>query len=319
MRPRLVLLLRIGIALLFAVIAVRVLMSEFSSLSLAEVGKGLTRIGWGAVGGMMLATMAAYAAVATYDSFALRYAGKSLSLRRSALSSAGSYAISNLLGFPLFTGNAVRFWLFEAWGFGAGDVAIASIAGTIVCNLTLALIAGISLIAAPDLVTRISGLSAGWGVGAGLAITLLAVAVIGLAVVGPRTLKLGRISINRPGPLLLLQLPACAIDYVGTAAVLYIPMSQILGMDFLPFVALFSIAKLIGIVSNVPGGLGVFEAVMASVIYNVSASDLAAALIAYRAIFYLAPFGIAASAVAVHSLRRTSRRSAPRQPSTPSD
>src|SRR5689334_5814063 len=182
MRARLILFLRIGIALLFAVIAIRVLVGEFSSLSLAEVGQGLTRIGWGQVGGMILATLAAYAAVATYDSFALRYAGKNLSLGRSALSSAGSYAISNLLGFPLFTGNAVRFWLFEAWGLGAGDVAIASIVGTIVCNLTLALIGGISLIAAPELIARISGLSASWGAGIGVAITLLAGAAIGFAV-----------------------------------------------------------------------------------------------------------------------------------------
>ena len=77
-------------------------------------------------------------------------------------------------------------------------------------------------------------------------------------------------------------------------------------------------AKTIGIVSNVPGGLGVFEAVIASAMTGVSAVDLAVALIAYRCIFYLAPFLVAAAFVAVHVLRRASRRTSPRQPSHPS-
>jgi uncharacterized membrane protein YbhN (UPF0104 family) len=92
-----------------------------------------------------------------------------------------------------------------------------------------------------------------------------------------------------------------------------------LGMDLLSFVVLFSIAKTIGIVSNVPGGLGVFEAIMASAARDVPAAELAAALIAFRVVFYLAPFGIAAAAVAVHGLARTTRRTASGQPSTPSE
>src|SRR6185295_1570368 len=103
----------------------------------------------------------------------------------------------------------------------------------------------------------------------------------------PAVIRVGRLLVKRPGLVLMLHLAVCLVDYAGTAAVLYIPLSQSVGMDFLPFVALFSTAKLIGIVSNVPGGLGVFEAVMASVVSSVPAGDLAASLIAYRVVFYL--------------------------------
>jgi uncharacterized membrane protein YbhN (UPF0104 family) len=89
-------------------------------------------------------------------------------------------------------------------------------------------------------------------------------------------------------------------------------------MNFVHFVALFSVAKTIGIFSNVPGGLGVFEAVIASTMQSVSTVDLAVALIAYRCIFYLAPFAVASLFVAGHVLRRASRRTTPRQPSHPS-
>jgi uncharacterized membrane protein YbhN (UPF0104 family) len=318
MRQTLVNAAKILVALVFAWIAVRVLAGEFGALSLEEVGESLSRIGLGAAGFMLLATFIAYAAVATYDAFALRYAGISLRLRRSMVSSTSSYAISNLLGFPVFTGNAVRYWLFESWGLGAKETAIAALVTTIACNHALAIIAGFSLVIAPGLI-GIAGLDASWGAPIGVVLLVVSAGLILFAIYGQREIRIWQLQVNRPGPILLLQLAVCAIDYTATAAVLYIPLGQTLGMDFLSFIALFSIAKTIGIMSNVPGGLGVFEAIIASAVSDVTVADLAAALIAYRAIFYLAPFGIAGGALAVHGLRLASRRSIPRQPSTPSD
>jgi len=318
MRHKLVLAAKILVALAFAAIAIHVLVSEFSTLSPAEIGEGLAHIGWGEAGLMLLATLAAYAAVATYDAFALRYAGISLRLRRSMVSSTSSYAISNMLGFPVFTGNAVRFWFFESWGLGARETAIAAIVTTIVCNHALAIIAGVTFLLAPDFLTETTGLPAGWAAAIGAALLAVSALLVLLGLAGPREIRIWQLHIGRPGPALLLQLVVCAVDYVATALVLYIPLGPMLGMDMLSFVVLFSIAKTIGIFSNVPGGLGVFEAVMASAVPSVPMADLAAALIAYRVIFYLVPFGIAGSALARHALHLASRRIAPRRPSTPS-
>lgn len=318
MRQRLVIAAKILVALAFAVIAIHVLSGEFSALSAEAVAEGLAHIGWGAAGLMLLATLTAYAAVATYDAFALRYAGKTLLLRRSMVSSTSSYAISNMLGFPVFTGNAVRFWFFESWGLGARETALAAIVTMVVCNHALAIIAGATFLAAPDFLTERTGLPPEWNmtIGAGLLLAAGLLALLGLA--GPREIRIWRLHVGRPGPILLVQLVVCAVDYVATALVLYIPLSQTLSMDLLSFVVVFSIAKTIGIFSNVPGGLGVFEAIMASAASSVPVADLAAALIAYRVIFYLVPFGIAGAALARHVLRLASRRTSPRRPSTPS-
>jgi uncharacterized membrane protein YbhN (UPF0104 family) len=309
---------KIAAALLLAVIAIRVLVHEFSSISFAEVSDSLASIGWSGAGLSVLATTLAFAAVAAYDFFAMRYAHQRLSLARSALSSTTSYAASNLLGFPVFTGNAVRFWLFEHWGLSAADVAICAVVTTVVCNLMLAFIAGASFLLAPDVFDATLGLSSAWSMALGLALLTAAVAVTFVAVAGPTTLRLWRFSFNHPGLLLLPHLLICVVDYAATSAVLYVLLGDNLAMNFLPFVALFSTAKLIGIVSNVPGGIGVFEAAMTSTVESVAPADLAAALIAYRCIFYLAPFAVAAGGLAVHGLARASRRTSPRQPSTPS-
>ncbi|MDP3737808.1 MAG: lysylphosphatidylglycerol synthase domain-containing protein [Hyphomonadaceae bacterium] len=319
MRQRLIIAARIVVALLFAALAIHVLVGEFGSLSLDDLALSLGEISWGAAGLMALATVAAFCAVVPYDAFALAYEGKRLSLRRSALSSTTSYAVSNLLGFPVLTGNAVRWWLFEHWGLHVGDVAIAALATTIVCNIAFAFIVGIALVVAPDLTAQVTGLSAEASLTAGLVMLAVAAALVLLAVVGPKGVKLWQFNVRRPGRLMLLQVLVCAVDYSATAAVLYIPLGPALGMDFLPFLALFSTAKTIGIFSNVPGGLGVFEAIIASTMGSISPADLAAALVAYRAIFYFAPFAIAATALAVHGLHRAGmRRTTPREPSTPS-
>ena len=318
MRHALVNAARILVALVFAWIAIGVLAGEFGALSLDDVMASLAEIGWGAALLMLLATFLAYAAVSTYDAFALRYAGISLPLRRSMVSSTSSYAISNVLGFPVFTGNAVRFWLFETWGLGARETALAAIITTIACNHALAIIAGLSLVAEPYLIET-AGLDVAWGLPIGIVLLAISAALILFALYGQREIRIWQLHVYRPGPTLLVQLAVCAVDYAATAAVLYIPLGHMLGMDLLSFIALFSIAKTIGIFSNIPGGLGVFEAIIASAVTDISVADLAAALIAYRVIFYLVPFGIAGGALAVHGLRVASRRNGPRQPLTPSD
>jgi len=293
---------RIGVAVLVAGLAIQMLVREFGSLSAAEVAASLSRIGWPNVAAMIVATMTAYLAVATYDAFALRYAGHRLGVRRSALSSTSVYAISNVLGFAVITGNAVRYWLFGRWGLGVRQVAIAAIVTTVVCNIALALLIGAVLLLSPQLFSSVIGLDPAWAIAMGVLLVLISGSLILVGVAGPRNLTLGRLSLQRPGSLLALHIGICLIDYVATSAVLYIPLGETLGMDFPAFIAVFSVAKLAGIASNIPGGLGVFEAVMAVSMIHAPPEALAAALIAYRVAFYLLPLAVSVCALASHML-----------------
>jgi uncharacterized membrane protein YbhN (UPF0104 family) len=310
--------IKIAAAVAFAVIAINVLVNEFSNTTPAEIVRGLGYIGWGTTGIAFVWTILAFTAVAPYDGLALHYAGRKLLFRRSAMSSTTTYAISNLLGFPVFTGNALRLWLYGHWGLGAAEVLIAAIVTTVVCNMVLAMIAGVSLMVEPQAFASIISLGPQWLTALGAALLLLGLALAGFLMFGPKKVSVGSFTFQRPGLLLIPHMLFCVVDYSATAAVLYVLLGSALDMSFVQFVALFSTAKTIGIVSNVPGGLGVFEAVIASTMGSVSAVDLAVALIAYRCIFYLAPFLVAAAFVAVHVLRRASRRTSPRQPSHPS-
>ncbi|MGA8170668.1 MAG: UPF0104 family protein, partial [Methylocystis sp.] len=52
-------------------------------------------------------------------------------------------------------------------------------------------------------------------------------------------------------------------------------------------------AALVGAISHAPGGVGVFEAVMLGAVPSASPEILLAALLLFRAIYYLIPFTLA--------------------------
>lgn len=304
--------LRIAVALVFLTIAFFVLRNEFKHLSWDEVGASLKDVGGRAAGLSVLAAIGGFIAMSPYDKLALRYAGRHLAYPRSALSSTTIYAISNVLGFPVLTGNVVRFWLFEGWGLGFADVAVASVVTTVVCNLALILLIGVVLIAEPNVLTLMIKAPANISFIIGWVFLIAGVAATALAIFGPRRINVWRFHFKKPGPILLPHLAICMVDYLCTASVLYFPLSGVIGMDFLPFVALFATAKLAGIASNVPGGLGVFEALMVTMAPSQSQAAFAAALIIYRLIDYVAPFLIASVVLTVHGLHRARRRTSPR-------
>jgi phosphatidylglycerol lysyltransferase len=57
-----------------------------------------------------------------------------------------------------------------------------------------------------------------------------------------------------------------------------------------------------GAASNVPGGIGVFEFVLLLLLPGVPEDRLLGALVAYRAIYYFAPFAVALVLLGVHEL-----------------
>jgi phosphatidylglycerol lysyltransferase len=75
------------------------------------------------------------------------------------------------------------------------------------------------------------------------------------------------------------------------------------------FLGLFLLAQVSGLVSQVPGGLGVLETVLLLLLSpTLPAASVAASLVAYRVIYYLLPLGLATVLLAAHEgLRKRER------------
>jgi phosphatidylglycerol lysyltransferase len=73
-------------------------------------------------------------------------------------------------------------------------------------------------------------------------------------------------------------------------------------IGFFAFAGVYLLALAAGAISNVPGGIGVFEFVLLLLMPAVPKDRLIGALIAYRAIYYFAPFAIALVLLGAHEV-----------------
>ena len=249
-----------------------------------------------------------YLALTLYDWLAVRYAQKPVSYPRTALTSFIAFAFGHNLSLAAFTGAAVRYRLYSAAGLTAVDVA----AIVSMCALTTAL--GVSMLAGAALVTAVPGadelhLGHAWSKLAGALLLAWVLAYVLWASLGRRPIALGAWAFRPPGAAIAVpQVMVAVVDLSLAAGVLFELLPPAAGVDFVTFAGIYAVAVVGGIVSQVPGGLGVFEAILVLALPQVRAPQLLGALLAYRAVYYLAPLVLAAFAFAAHELHRERHR-----------
>jgi uncharacterized membrane protein YbhN (UPF0104 family) len=95
-----------------------------------------------------------------------------------------------------------------------------------------------------------------------------------------------------PLKLALLQLLISSINWSLMAGAMYILLDQKIPYPVVLEVLL--VAAIAGVITHVPAGLGVLEAVFVALLsHQISTNELLAALLTYRAIYYLTPLAIA--------------------------
>lgn len=100
----------------------------------------------------------------------------------------------------------------------------------------------------------------------------------------------------------LLQLVMSGANWLLIASVIYLLLEQ--KIAFSDVLCVFLITVVASLVVHVPAGLGVIEAVFVALLsHRMPSSELLAALLMYRAIYYLIPLGFAALGYAVIELR----------------
>ncbi|MDT8758465.1 bifunctional lysylphosphatidylglycerol flippase/synthetase MprF [Sphingomonas psychrotolerans] len=252
-----------------------------------------------------LLTAGSYLALTLYDWLALRTIGRDLPWRTAAIASFTSYALSYSLGFALLTGGTARLRAYSAAGLDFADVARI----TIIASATFW--AGIVTVATVALLFAHANLSAGpLEIGPTaqhlLGAALLVILAAAVALRGRRGARLhlgGHTVPLPPAYLLCAQLATSVIDLACAAGALYVLIPGAPPGLFGGFVLAYAAALVAGLVSHVPGGLGVFEAVILALV-PLGHSGLFAALLLYRMIYYLLPLSAAGTMLVVLEGRR---------------
>ena len=274
-------------------------------VSYHQVGEYMHRLRRGRIGQAIVLTALGYAVMPLYDLFALNAIGRTLPRPRVALISFISYAFSNTLGMAMLVSGSIRYRFYIQAGLSTIEVAKVVLFCTISFWLGLFAITGVTLLFVP--IPRGLPLAS---VHLLLGIVLCAIPVLWLAggAIFRRPVKLWRWDVRLPPISIgLRQIVVGAIDWGLAAAVLYALMPDELVLHFGSFLAIFALAQIAGLISHVPGGLGVFEAVMLAGFGATGNQALSApilgALAAYRGVYYLLPLCAAAVVVVVREAR----------------
>ncbi|MCO3638308.1 lysylphosphatidylglycerol synthetase family protein, partial [Pseudomonas aeruginosa] len=253
--------------------------------------------------GALGATALGFVILLDYEWSASRFAGVTLPMRSLATGGFSAFAIGNAVGLSLLSGGSVRYRLYSRHGIGAAEIARMTLFASLSLGCALPVLAALAALC--DLDDAASALHLPHALVAVIAIAVLSLAVGLVAFLARHRLpgerpspdsllvRLGRRSLRLPGlRLSLLQLLITALDVAAAATVLYLLLPET--PPFAAFLLVYLLALAAGVLSHVPGGVGVFEAVLlAAFAGQLGAAPLAAALLLYRLIYVVLPLLLA--------------------------
>lgn len=273
--------------------------------SIDDVLASLREISGAQLGAALGLTVASFACLSASDALAVRYAGHRLAYPKIVLASFTSVSIGHVLGFAALSSGALRYRLYSRWGFSAGDVGrVVMFCGTTV-SLGIATLGGTAFLLRSDALAELFGLDRSLLLGLGSALLAVVVAYLILAARVRRTLRLRRFELPVPSfGLAVGQILVGSTDMLLVSAVLHQMVSGAADVPYVAIATAYVTANAASVVTHIPGGLGIVELVVVSL---VPGAHVVGALIAFRAVYHLLPFLIGCSVLAVTELLRRRR------------
>ena len=237
---------------------------------------------------------AGYFTLTFYDWFAVRAIGRTdVPYRINALAGFTSYSIGHNVGASVFTGGAVRYRIYSAWGLNAIDVAKVCFLAGLTFWLGNAAVLGMGIAYHPEAAASIDQLPIWLNRVVAFAVIMGLIAYVAWVWTQPRGVGRGPWTVTLPGgPLTLLQIGIGIVDLGFCALAMYMLTPDEPHVGFVVVAVIFVSATLLGFASHSPGGLGVFDAAMLVGLWQMDKEELLAGMLLFRVLYYIAPFVI---------------------------
>lgn len=287
--------LKRGAAVVFFTLVVGLLVSQARSVDWDQVLTSLRHYRLTAVWDAVALTLASFTLYSCFDLLGRRYTGHALGAPTVMLVTFVSYAFNLNLG-AVVGGVASRYRLYARLGLDNGVIArIVSL--SILTNWIGYLLLGglVFSLQPPDL-------PASWNIDSGhlrfigFGFLSMVAAYLGLCAFSRRrALRLRGHEIELPSVQMAgLQLLVGAGNWLLMSGIVFILLQHRIG--FSAVVSALLLAAVAGVITRIPAGLGVLEAVFVALLsQQMPQHELLAALVAYRLVYYLAPLGVAAA------------------------
>lgn len=282
--------------LFFFALAAYMIYVQLSKYDLEDITNALTGIPARNLAMAGVASFLGYVALSSYDYLALKYIGRHLAPWKWIFAGFIGFSVSNNAGHAIVSGGAIRYRLYTRWRFHASEIVrMVTFSGfTYLFACFFLVIVGYFL--TPE------HAFAGGSVSKATTLIVTIISAVGLAIYFGATIFYKKpiiikdIEFDIPSfRMALAQVFLGSADILLASLILYFPLTSFVDIPFDVFIGVFIIAQVLGVFSQVPGGLGVFEGLFLLIMPG--GHDplyLFSALIAYRIIYYLLPLLVSA-------------------------
>ena len=298
----------LGITLLL--IAFFMLYHKLSMFSIARLKQGLLSVPRERIAETALLTACYYWLVTGYDTLAFRFIRHPLPYRRIALAAFTGYAFSHNVGMTMLSSGSVRYRIHSSFGLTATEtakvIAFSVLSYWIGCLTVSSVIFLLLPLRIPHVLhfpfhtVRILGIT-----------SLSLLITYGCLTLGSKAISnIGNVQLPKLRPtIFVLQMLLGSLDWILASGILFLllPQAQLIG--FPHFFEIFVLAQIAGLLSQVPGGIGVFESILLLLLPSgFPVSVTIGIVLLYRLIFYIVPLMVATALLLTHEVRLAKRK-----------
>lgn len=286
--------LKRGVTAVFFLLIGYLLVTQARTIEWGKVLTSLQAYPLTAAGGAMALAATSYLLYSCFDLLGRHYTGHDLRARTVMALTFVSYAFSLNLG-SLVGGVAFRYRLYSRLGLALGTITRIMTFSILTNWIGYLLLAGVLFSLQPPV------LPAHWKIDAsqlrliGFVLLALALAYLGACAFSrQRSFSIRQHEIELPSfRLASLQMAMGAGNWLLMSGTMYLLLLQ--RIDFFSVASVLLLAAIAGVITHIPGNLGVLEAVFVALLSDrMPRHELLAGLVAYRVVYYLIPLAIAA-------------------------
>ncbi|MES2413040.1 MAG: lysylphosphatidylglycerol synthase domain-containing protein [Pseudomonadota bacterium] len=299
--------------LLFVLLVAGLLVSQARAIEWGEVLTALEDYPLTAAWGAALLAVVSFTLYSCFDLLGRHYTGHGLGTRTVMSTAFVSYVFNLNMG-SLVGGVAMRYRLYSRLGLKTGVVTRVISISMLTNWMGYLLLAGLVFSLMPPTLPDAWPVSEGQLRLAGVVLVAIAGAyVCACAFVKRRRFSLRGHSIELPSArLACLQLLMGAANWLVMSCILFILFQY--RIEFPAVVSVLLLAAVAGVITHIPAGLGVLEAVFVALLSHLMPQpELLAALVAYRVLYYIAPLALAVLMYLTMEARAKAKKSGKRQ------
>jgi uncharacterized membrane protein YbhN (UPF0104 family) len=274
----------------------------FRTYSLQQIADAATSIPAARMAAAGAFAAGSYFCLTLFDTLATRHVGHRLPYRRIALASFCSLSIGHNIGFAALSSGAIRYRFYSGYGLSLEEVAKIIIFCALTVGLGLATMGSAALLLRPSLAEKVIGIDRSAVIWAGVVCALVPTAYLVAAATVRGKLRLFRWSFELPSFRIgLAQIGIGALNFACVAACLHQLLTATSGVAYLEVASAYVIANVATLLAHAPGGLGVIEAVVSSLLPH---AKVIGGLVAFRFTYYLVPLMLGGPLFLLAELRR---------------